>query len=141
VATATISTLGESRSTFTVGPSPTPLTGHTSATRHRQGTTFSFRLDQPATVKIVIKTRSRGRRVGRTCRPEGPKLKRRPRCTRTLTIATLTRTANGGPNKVEFSGRVGGNALKPARYQAVFTAIDAAGASAPSTLGFTIVKR
>ena len=42
---------------------------------------------------------------------------------------------------VAFTGRICGRALKPGRYQAAFTAIDAAGASAPKTLRFTIVKR
>jgi hypothetical protein len=44
-------------------------------------------------------------------------------------------------NKVAFSGRIGGKALRPGRYQATFTAQDSAGASPPQALSFTIVRR
>lgn len=137
---ATISALRESNSTFTVGPSSTPLTGATAAKRHKRGTVFSFQLDQAATVKIAIRTKARGRRVGRSCRAESQKLRHKPRCTRTITIATLTRSAHAGLNKVAFSGRVRGRALAPGRYEVTFTAVDSAGASPPKTLSFTIVR-
>jgi len=138
---ATISALGESNSTFTVGPLSTPLTGQASARRHKRGTVFSFRLDQAATVTIAIQTKVRGRRVRRSCRADSRRLRHKPRCTRTVTIATLTRSAHAGLNKVAFSGRVRGRALARGRYQAMFTATDSAGASSPTTLSFTIVRR
>jgi hypothetical protein len=137
---ATLSHLGETNSVFVVGPISTPLTGRTAA-RHKKGTTFSFLLDQPATVRIAIQTKSRGRRVGHTCRAATRKLRHRPSCTRTIILATLTRTGHAGLNKVAFSGRIQGKALKRGRYQAVFTAIDSAGAASSETLSFTIVKR
>ena len=138
---AAIAGLSETNKVFAVGPGSTPLTGRTAAKRHKKGTVFSFRLDQPATVKIAIQVRARGRRVGRTCRPDSRRLRRRPRCTRTVTLATLTRTGHTGLNRVAFSGRIRGKALKPGRYQAAFTARDAAGTSTAKTLGLTIVKR
>jgi DNA-binding beta-propeller fold protein YncE len=137
---ATLSQIAESSAIFAVGASSTPLTGQTAA-RHPKGTTFSFLLDQPATVRITIQTKSRGRRVARTCRPSTPKLRHKPGCTRTISVATLTRTGHAGLNKVAFSGRVAGKALKVGRYQAIFTAINSVGASSPGTLGFRIVKR
>ena len=133
--------LSESNSTFTVGPSSTPLTGRASGKRHKRGTVFSFRLDQPATVKIAIQMKAPGRRLGRNCRADTRRLRRKPRCTRTITIATLTRSGHAGLNKVAFSGRVRSSALTPGRYQATFTAEDNAGASPPQTLSFTIVRR
>jgi hypothetical protein len=54
---------------------------------------------------------------------------------------TLTRTAHAGVNRVAFSGRIRGRALPPGRYEAIFTPSDAAGASPPQRLRFTIVKR
>jgi hypothetical protein len=138
---AILSSLAETNSAFVVGNASTPLTAQTAATRHKKGTVFSFDLDQPATVKIAIKTRVPGRRVGHACRPNSPKLRHKPRCTRTITVATLTRTAHAGLNKVPFTGRVRGRALKPARYRAVFIAIDSAGASSPQALRFRVVKR
>lgn len=138
---ATISSLGETNSTFVVGSSSTPLTGRTAVRRPKRGTTFSFRLDQAATVTIAIQTNARGRRVGRTCKPDARRLRKRPRCTRTITIAWLNRTAHAGANKLAFTGRIRGKALKPGHYQAAFTALDAAGASPSKLLRFTIVKR
>ena len=57
-----------------------------------------------------------------------------------VTIATLTRLGHVGLNKIAFSGRIGGKALKPRRYRAVFTAVDAAGRSTPHSLSFAIVR-
>lgn len=138
---AAISGLSETNKVFAVGSASTPLTGRTAAKRHKKGTVFSFRLDQPATVEIAIQVRARGRRVGRTCRPDSRRLRRRPPCTRTVTLASLTRTGHAGRNKVAFSGRLRGKALKSGRYQAAFTARDPGGTSTAKTLAFTIVKR
>lgn len=138
---ATISALRASNSTFTVGPSSTPLTGKASSVHHKRGTVFSFRLDQPATVTIAIQKETQGRRVGRSCRPYSRRLRHKPRCTRTITVATLTRSAHAGLNTVAFSGRVSGKALAPGGYQFAFIASDSAGASAPKTLSLTIVRR
>lgn len=137
----TISALSESNTTFRVGSSSTPLTGQASAKRHKQGTTFAFRLDQAATVKVAIQTKARGRRLGRSCRANSRRLRRKPRCTQTVTVATLVRSAHAGLNKVPFSGRIRGKALVPGRYQATFTAADSTGASPSRTLSFTIVSR
>jgi hypothetical protein len=140
-AIAKLTGLGESYSIFAVAASPTPLNGQAAVRGHHKGTVFSFALDRAASVKIAIQTTTAGRRVRRACRPASPRLSRKPRCTRTVTIATLTRAGHTGLNKVAFSGRISGKALKPGRYQALFSAIDAAGASAPHSLSFTIVKR
>jgi hypothetical protein len=136
---ATLSALSETNSVFAVGAASTPLSAQT-ARRHARGTTFSFRLDQAATVKLAIQAQSSGRRVHGRCLPNSRGGRRKPRCTRMTTVAILSRGAHGGLNKVAFSGRISGKALKPGRYQAVFTPIDNAGASVAQTLGFKIVK-
>jgi hypothetical protein len=132
--------LGETNSVFAVARSSTPLSGFT-ARHEKRGTVFSFLLDQPARVTIAIQSKASGRRVARGCRPDSRRLRKKPRCMRTIAIATLTRTGHAGANRVAFSGRVAGKALKPGRYQAVFIASDQAGASQPETLGFRVVKR
>jgi putative Ig domain-containing protein len=137
----TLSSLSETNSLFAVARTSTPLSAETAAKHHKKGTVFSFNLDQPASVKIAIRTKVPGRRVGNVCKPPSRKLRRRPRCMRTVTIATLTRTAHPGLNKVAFTGRIRGRALKPRRYQAIFTAIDAAGASPSLALRFRVVNR
>ena len=109
---AVMTALTETNATFTVASASTPLTGRTAAVRHQKGTVFSFRLDQPATVKIAIQANLAGRRVGGRCVTATKALRHKPRCTRTVTIATLTRTAHTALNKVAFSGRISGRALK-----------------------------
>ena len=126
---ATISALSETKRVFA------PSGGH-----HRRGTVFSFRLDQPARVKIAIQRLTSGRRVGRSCRRPSARLRRKSRCTRTILIAALGEQGHAGLNRIAFSGRVRGRALKPGRYLAVFTAVGPPGASRARTLHFTIVS-
>jgi hypothetical protein len=126
--------------TFVAGKTSTPATGTTAAKHHKIGTTFSFRLDRAATVKIAIQKRPAGQRVNGICKPPSHKLRHRPRCTRTIKIATLSRTGRAGNDKVTFSGRISGKALGPGNYRAVFTTTNAAGPSSPKTIAFTIVR-
>jgi hypothetical protein len=135
---ATISGLSQSHPVFRVGRTSTPLSGQTTLVRPR-GTTFSFRLDQPATVTVRIQRKLPGRRVGRVCRRPTQLLRSRPRCTRLVLKATLRRTARVGLNRIAFSGRARGRALAPGRYRAAFTAANTAGTSPVRALSFTIV--
>lgn len=135
-----LTSLGESYATFAVGEASTPLTGST-ARRVHSGTTFSFELNRDATVKLLIRRLSRGRSVHGKCHPEGRRLLNKPRCSRTVAIAMLTRHSQAGANEIVFSGRIGRKALPPGHYRAVFTASDSSGASSPGTLAFTIVRR
>jgi hypothetical protein len=142
-AVPTISGLAQSHSKFAVGKRPTPKTGKTAA-KHRRyptGTTFSFSLDRAANVRVAIKRERPGRRVGRRCKPRSRKLRHKHKCVRVRRAGTLTRAGHAGANRIAFTGRIGRKALAPARYRAVFTAIDAAGKSTPKTLRFTIVRR
>jgi hypothetical protein len=137
----TLSALRETNAVFAVCPASTPPTGVTAARRQKRGTVLSFRLDQPATVRIAVQRLPPGsaRRSPLQARPPG--LRRYRHCTRTLKLATLRRSAHVGRNKVPFSGRLRGKALRPGRYRAVFTATDSAGSSAPKGLSFRIVRR
>jgi len=85
------------------------------------GTTFSFSLNDQATVTFSFTRRAGGR---------------------TVTAGTLTFTGHAGTNKVAFQGRVSPRKkLKLGRYTLVVTATDPAGArSAPKSLSFTIVR-
>ena len=56
------------------GKPSTPVAGATAVVYHKVGTTFSFRLDRAATVKISIDKLSPGRRVNGVCRAPTPKL-------------------------------------------------------------------
>ncbi len=85
------------------------------------GTTFSFSLNEGATVTFSFTRRVSGR---------------------TVTAGRLTFTGHEGTNKVAFQGRVSPKKkLEPGRYSLVITATDSAGASsAPKSLSFTIVQ-
>ena len=133
-----ISAFRESNASFAAGPLSTPLTGQI-ALRARRGTTFSFNLSRPATVRLTITTTSPGRRSHGRCQPESPALAGMPLCSRAVTVATITRTAPSGADRLTFSGRIAGKALSPGQYEATLTASDEGGTSSPRTLRFTIL--
>jgi CSLREA domain-containing protein len=137
---ASLTDLRETHARFAVASKPTPLSAAT-AKRHPRGTTFSFTLDTAATVRIAIVSVVAGRRSHGRCVRASQRLRRRPKCTRKIAVGTLTRTAHAGSNSVPFSGRIGSKALKRGNYEAVFTAVDSAGASARHSLRFTVVAR
>jgi CSLREA domain-containing protein len=138
---ALLTELGETFSTFALGKAPTPSRGAAAAARrHHKGTVFHFKLDQRATVTIAIQSSAPGRRVGGRCRPDSPRLRHKRACARTVTIGKLIREGHAGSNSVPFTGRIGARPLKPGRYRALFTAVDAAGPSAPQSLRFTVVR-
>ena len=83
-----------------------------------------FRLNRSAEVSIRIK-RVATTRTGRRLR----------------NVALLKRTARTGGNRVRFSGRVGRRALRPGRYSATLTAVNAEGKrSKPATVAFRILR-
>jgi hypothetical protein len=128
----TISGLAETNTVFAVALTSTPLRGRTAAAPPRRGTTFSFGLDQAATVTIVIRGSAKCPRTTIGTRRNLP-------CART--VARLTRSAHAGLSRLRFSGRIRGKPLKPADYDAVFAATSAGGTSDPRTLHFRIVRR
>lgn len=137
VTIAKLTGLSLTNSLFAPARKSTPLSGRT-ARRHPRGTTFSFALDQSATVRVKIQRRSGGRRVHGVCKP---RRRTGPRCARYTTRATLTRSAHAGTNKLPFSGRIRRRPLRPGRYRAVFIATDAASSSKPQTLAFRVTAR
>jgi len=117
------------------GPRPEVQNARQSATRWREGnrlatvsraktptgTTFSFSLNEAATVNFSFTHRVKGRAV---------------------TAGGLSFGGRSGANKVKFQGRLSSaKKLKPGRYTLVITATDSAGvSSAPKSLSFTVVK-
>jgi FG-GAP repeat len=83
------------------------------------GTTFSFSLNEQATVTFSFAKGVSGPKVGK-----------------------ITFTGHSGTNKVAFQGRISAKKrLKPGRYTLAITAANSAGMrSAPKSLSFTIVK-
>ncbi len=114
------------------------------------GTTMSYALSEDASVYISIGREQRGLRgSGGLCwavtRPIGRRLYRRypkRRCGALKPITILTATGVAGPNSFVFSGRIGGRALRPGRFQVGMNAIDAAGnSSAGHVSRFEVVRQ
>ena len=81
------------------------------------GTTFSFNLDQPATVTFVFNMKVTGRKVKGKCVAQTMKNKHKPRCQRTTVAAKFTFAGHAGANRVRFAGRVSSSAkLRPGSY-------------------------
>jgi streptogramin lyase len=126
---------------FRVARARTPIV---SAQRRRTarppGTTIRFRLSEVATVRLVIERRLAGRRAGGRCVTPRPALRSRKRCTRFVRRGTLVRRdLAAGTQRIAFSGRVGGKALRPGRYRVTAVAIADGVRSKPRRTPFTVV--
>ncbi|MGA9284382.1 MAG: right-handed parallel beta-helix repeat-containing protein [Solirubrobacteraceae bacterium] len=106
------------------------------------GTTFSFTLNEAATVQLAFTQRASGRKVGHKCLAQTHANRHKRSCSRTVTAATLVLAAHAGTNTLRFQGRVSGSKkLKPGPYTLVVTGTGPGGkSSAPQRLTFTIVK-
>jgi hypothetical protein len=106
------------------------------------GTTFSFSLNEQATVTFGFAQSTSGRKVGGKCVAQTEKNRRKRACERTVTAGTLTFTGHSGTDEVAFQGRISAvEKLKPGHYTLVITATNSAGEhSAPQSLSFTVVK-
>ena len=129
--------IGSSNSSFAPGSASTPVRGNTSQRRVPRGTVFSFRLNQEADVTIDILLKKAGRKVRRKCRKPTARNRNGRKCD--LRVARLYRNAHSGDNRVPFTGRIRGRALKPGRYQALFTATGDGGKS-KARVAFRIVR-
>lgn len=103
-------------------------------------TTFSFSLNERATVSFSFRQRTTGRSVGGKCVAKSARNENHKVCQRTSADGTLPFTGHSGSNTVIFAGHIShSNTLKPGSYTVTITATNAAGHSDPTRLGFTIV--
>lgn len=124
-------------STFAVGPAAA-LAARRLPPR---GTSFRYRLSEPARVTFTIERRSRGRRVGVTCRRQTRANRGRRPCTHFVRAGGFSQRAAAGANRRRFAGRVGGRRLRPGGYRATLRASDPAGnRSRPRRLRFRVVR-
>jgi hypothetical protein len=98
------------------------------------GTTFRFRLNVPATVRLVF---TRGRTgCGRQLEHTGL-----GRCIAAVPDGVLRFPARGGARAVRFQGRLAGRRiLRPSLYTVTITATNTAGRSVPHALRFRIMR-
>jgi alpha-tubulin suppressor-like RCC1 family protein/DNA-binding beta-propeller fold protein YncE len=138
-------------------PSPPPAVAHArqSAARWREsnrlasisstktptGTTFSFSLNEQATVRFGFIEIPGGTSAAHSCLAKTREDARRKSCN-TVSGGTLSFTGRPGTDKVAFAGRISrADKLKPGRYELTITATSATRqSSAPVSLRFTIVK-
>lgn len=105
------------------------------------GTTFGFKINESVRMQLAFTQSTLGRRVGHHCVAQNKRNKPKPRCTRTVTAATLTFTVGAGSHRVRFQGRVSRHkTLAPGRYTLIMTATNAAGQRDRAKLTFTIVN-
>lgn len=125
---------------FEVAKWSTSPRGNTSKAKTPVGTVFSFTLDTAAKVAISFELKKGGRKVKGKCREPSAKSAKKSKCN--LVVATISRDAHAGVNKVKFSGRIKRKALKPGKYQAVFVATGSGGGKSKSAkVSFQIVSR
>jgi hypothetical protein len=106
------------------------------------GTTFSFALNEQATIVFTFSHRLPGRKVRSKCVAKTKKDRRRPACQRTVTVGTLSLIGHAGENKLVFQGSLSRTKkLRPGTYTLIITATNSAEMhSAAKLLRFTIVK-
>jgi uncharacterized delta-60 repeat protein len=105
------------------------------------GTTFRFKVNQPATVRFAFTQKLPGRRVGHQCVSPTRKNRHKRNCTRSVTRGTLSFSVGAGAHRVRFAGRLSKHRrLAPGRYTLIITANDGAGPPATKKLTFTIVS-
>ena len=160
IATNVFENAAQARTTVTytpaVPPPPAPAIGllHQSHRAWREsgrgrkgkppvGTTFSFTVNEVASVSLTFTHEQTGRRVNGTCAAETRRNRHRPACRRIVTIGTLARPGEAGLNTISFKGTLShGRKLRPGRYTVTVIATNAAtgASSSPERLTFTIVR-
>ncbi len=135
----TISAVHQSASTWREG---SKLAQISKSKKPPLGTTFSFTLNEQASVGLAFTETTGGREVGGKCVAASAKNRHRRSCKRTVVAGTLSFAGRSGTNKIVFQGRVSHSLkLAPGHYRLLITATNAAGvASAPASLSFTIAS-
>lgn len=104
------------------------------------GTTFRFKLDRAARVRLSFSQLVTGRRVNGRCVKATKSNRGKPRCDRSQAAGTLNVAGKAGANAVAFSGKISGRALKPGRYRLLVTALADGKTSPARSITFTIAR-
>jgi hypothetical protein len=105
------------------------------------GTTFSFTLNEQASVTFAFTQQATGRKVKGKCVAQTRANRRKRVCQRSVAAGTLSFPGHTGSNRLTFQGRIArSQTLRPGAYTLVVTATDAGGRSQPARLTFTIVR-
>jgi hypothetical protein len=106
------------------------------------GTTFSFSLNESASITLTFKRAASGRRVRGKCVGQSRSNSRQAKCALTGTAGSLKMSAGKGADTIYFDGLLSRRkTLAPGHYTLTITAVDSARRRAMSRpLRFTIVK-
>ena len=110
--------------------------------RRRFGTTVTFTLTLAARVRFTV-IQSQPGRVGKgaRCLKQTRANRRARRCTRIVTLAgSFTLAVRAGANRVRFTGRLNGHALRPASYRLVATPFAGAKPGTAASAAFRISR-
>ncbi len=111
------------------GPSAT-------ASRAPIGTTVSYTLTDPGTVRFTVQKPAKGRKVGKKCKRPSRKTRKKKKCTRYKNLkGSFALTGKAGVNRFRFTGRLRGKKLKPGRYR-----LRASAGGQAATAAFRIVR-
>ena len=144
VVLAAVSRLGIAPGAFPAALSgPTALAGR--RLRRKYGALVSYRLNQTATVRFVVRQAQPGRKTGtgRRARCVAPTRRNRGgrRCTRIVTLrGSFTRSGRTGGNRFRFTGRLAGRRLRAGRYTLVATPSASGRAGRSVSRGFRIIR-
>lgn len=148
---------GSAKITIAPAAARAPVLGalHQSATRWREGTrlatvssahkpplgtSFSFTLNESATLTLAFTTRGAGRRVKGRCVAQSRRNLHLRRCTRAILRGKLQLSGRAGTDRISFQGLLSKHAkLKPGTYTLTLTASAAGLKSAARSLSFTIL--
>lgn len=138
----TITAAHESASVWREGGKLAQISRRRKAPKLPLGTTFSFALNEPASVSFSFDQQVTGSSVDHKCVARTRRNARHRTCRRTVTVGRLSFAGQAGANQVVFQGRVSPRTkLAPGHYTLVILATNSLGlASGPASLGFTIGK-
>jgi hypothetical protein len=92
-------------------------------------------------VRFAVARLTTGRKVSGTCPAPSRRNRRKPRCTRTRSVGTLTRGLGAGQATAKFSGVLAGKRLAVGTYRTTAKATDATTRmSAAVTLDVHVVR-
>jgi hypothetical protein len=105
------------------------------------GTTFSFTLNEAASVSLTFTHQQAGRKLGSRCVAQTRRNRSKHACKRTVTAGVLTFAAHAGLDKISFQGLLThATTLPRGTYTLTLQATNPTGQrSAPSRLSFTVV--
>jgi hypothetical protein len=160
-ATASDGSTATATATYTVKPAPAPKpslgaikTSHKTfrtgsklasvAKKHKQppvGTTFSFKLNTSATLKLAFAKVTPGRKVKHKCVAPTKHNAHDRSCKRSKSAGTLKLTGHPGTDRISFQGRLSEHKkLKPGTYTLTMTATNSSGKSRSRSVKFTISR-